>query len=110
MKPSAKKGFTIVELVAAMVVLTFAALILAVCMGTAWKLRAQAASWQASGAQLNSITAQKLGSPAKLTLTSGSSSLTAGPGSHGGRVAIIARWTVLPAPGFIIPIQWTGPP
>ena len=48
MKPSAKKGFTIVELVAAMVVLTFAALILAVCMGTAWKLRAQAASWQAS--------------------------------------------------------------
>ena len=84
MKPSAKKGFTIVELVAAMVVLTFAALILAVCMGTAWKLRAQAASWQASGAQLNSITAQKLGSPAKLTLTSGSSSLTAGPGSHGG--------------------------
>lgn len=45
MKPSAKKGFTIVELVAAMVVLTFAALILAVCMGTAWKLRAQAASW-----------------------------------------------------------------
>lgn len=84
MKPSAKKGFTIVDLVATMVVLTFAALILAVCMGTAWKLRAQAASWQASGAQLNSITAQKLGSPAKLTLTSGSSSLTAGPGSHGG--------------------------
>lgn len=81
MKPSAKKGFTIVELVAAMVVLTFAALILTVCMGTAWKLRAQAAAWQASGAQLNSSAAQKLGSPAKLTLTSGGgSSLTAGPG------------------------------
>lgn len=77
MRPSTKKGFTIVELVAAMVVLTFAALILAVCMNTAWKLRAQAVSWQKDSALLGGNATQKLGRPAALTLEGGGRSFTA---------------------------------
>lgn len=77
MNRTRKKGFTLVELVVAMVVLTFASLILAVCMQTAWKLRTEAVKWQNAGADLNVSAVSGLGAKAKLTLTGGLANLTA---------------------------------
>ena len=65
-----KQGFTLIELIVAMVVLSLAGLILAVCMRTAWKMKAQASLWQQDNAELSDQVAQNdpAAKPAKVNL------------------------------------------
>ncbi|WP_418665824.1 type II secretion system protein [Allofournierella sp.] len=95
-KKQTKQGFTIVELVAAIVVLAFAALVLAVMMNTAWQLRAQAKAWQDQAAQLNPSTAQSSGLPAGLTLNSGSAALTASGSYSRSAGGLLGVWVWYP--------------
>lgn len=97
MKQCSKKGFTIVELVAAMVVLAFAALVLTVMMGAAWRLRTEAGSWQNSNAQLGSYSAQRAGYPATLTLRGGKTLTTPdGVGSYMAVEGLVTAWAYYP--------------
>lgn len=76
-----KQGFTIVEIVVAMVLLGIAGVLLATSVRTAGLLRVQAQSWQnadeALGQTLADAAAKESGTPKTVTLTDGTKTLTA---------------------------------
>lgn len=76
-----KQGFTIVEIVVAMVLLGIAGVLLATSVRTAGLLRVQAQSWQnadeALGQTLAGAAAKEGGTPKTVTLTDGTKTLTA---------------------------------
>lgn len=80
-----------------MVVLAFAALVLAVMMSTAWKLRAQAKGWQDQAAQLNTSTAHNMGDKASLTLRGGGVTLSAAGSCSRSAGGLLSVWVHYPS-------------